>query len=102
MAPRRDGTNSKGFPQSGISTPSQAAQQDGRDFTGYHIVVDGYEHPMSMNSAMRLMMISSLHDRGVPVSAMKDLFHPRVFVRSMMDLPAEGWRPIGECRRRWL
>ncbi len=57
----------------------ERAQRDGRDFTRYHIIVDGEELPdANKRNAMRLM-VSSLAERGVTLQAMKDVLHPRVF-----------------------
>lgn len=57
----------------------ERAQRDGRDFTRYHIIVDGQELPEeNKRNAMRLM-VAKLAERGVSLQAMKDLLHPRVF-----------------------
>jgi hypothetical protein len=57
----------------------ERAQRDGRDFTRYHIIVDGNELPdANKRNAMRLM-VCNLAERGVPLQAMKELLHPRVF-----------------------
>ena len=57
----------------------ERAQRDGRDFTRYHIVVDGQESDdVNKRNAMRLM-ITSLHRRGVRASEMQQILHPRVF-----------------------
>jgi hypothetical protein len=57
----------------------ERAQRDGRDFTRYHIVVDGQELPdVNKRNAMRLM-VSKLAERGAALQSMKELLHPRVF-----------------------
>ena len=57
----------------------ERAQTDGRDFTRYHVIVDGQDLPeANKRNAMRLM-VTKLAERGVALQAMKDRLHPRVF-----------------------
>lgn len=57
----------------------ERVQRDSRDFTRYHIVVDGQEQPeANKRNAMRLM-VAALVNRGVPVQAIKEQLHSRCF-----------------------
>lgn len=57
----------------------ERAQVDGRDFTRYHIVVDGEELPaQNKRNAVRLM-VAKLIEGGVPVQALEELLPARCF-----------------------
>jgi hypothetical protein len=68
----------------------ERAQTDGRDFTRYHIIVDGRDLPeANKRNAMRLM-VTKLAERGVSLQSMKEQLHPRVFKSVNGHLEDEG------------
>jgi hypothetical protein len=57
----------------------ERARSDGRDFTRYHIVVDGHALPdQNKRNAIRTML-EQLHDRGVPLQRLRALLPDRAF-----------------------
>jgi hypothetical protein len=57
----------------------ERVQRDGRDFTRYHVIIDGEEQPgANKRNAVRLF-VTSLAQRGVSVEAIKGQLHPRCF-----------------------
>ena len=55
----------------------ERVQRDGRDFTRYHVIIDGEERPpANKRTAMRLF-VTSLVERGVSLEAIRQQLHPR-------------------------
>jgi hypothetical protein len=70
----------------------RAVSSDGRDFTRYHIVVDGQELPDENKRNAVRVMIASLADRGVPLAEIAGVLPDRAFrlVPGLITDPAEA------------
>ncbi len=57
----------------------ERVQRDGRDFTRYHIIIDGEEQPQANKRTAIRLFVASLVERGVALEAIKQQLHPRCF-----------------------
>jgi hypothetical protein len=73
---------------------ARAPRTDGRDWTRYHVIVDGVEHPDQNKRRTMLLLVKQLAERGVPLAEVKALLQPR----QLMVIPAAVTEP-GEIRR---
>ncbi|TCM39613.1 hypothetical protein [Kribbella sp. VKM Ac-2568] len=55
----------------------RAARSDGRDFSRYHVIVDGVELPDQNKRNAMLLMVKKLVERGAPLAEIKSLMKPR-------------------------
>ncbi len=61
------------------SAARDRARTDGRDFTRYHVMVDGTVLPdQNKRNAIR-MMIEQLHDRNIPLAQIREMLPERAF-----------------------
>jgi hypothetical protein len=56
---------------------ARAPRVDGRDWTRYHVIVDGVEHPDQNKRRTMLLMVKQLAEHGVPLAEIKALLQPR-------------------------
>jgi hypothetical protein len=55
----------------------ERVQRDGRDFTRYHVIIDGEEQPQANKRTAMRLFVTSLVERGVTLEAIKQQLRPR-------------------------
>jgi hypothetical protein len=55
----------------------ERVQRDGRDFTRYHVIIDGEERPQANKRTAMRLFVTSLVERGVALESIKQQLHPR-------------------------